>query len=100
MGRRIQPITRKYEEALVYERNIPIQEAQRDRLGVATSLKALEIFIVLAVSTPQLLMHTSKPAILNNSKRAGTILGSIGLVRALQGNMNRRWSLTTKPDRV
>jgi CHAT domain-containing protein/Flp pilus assembly protein TadD len=78
-----------YEEALqYYERNIPIQEAQRDRLGVATSLKGVGNIHRSRGEYPSALEVYFKSLAISEQIKAptGSILGSIGLVRALQGN--------------
>jgi CHAT domain-containing protein/Tfp pilus assembly protein PilF len=78
-----------YEEALqYYQRNILIQEAQRDRLGVATSLRGVGNIHRVRGEYAAALDNYYKALAISEQLRSttGTIQGSIGLTRASQGH--------------
>jgi tetratricopeptide (TPR) repeat protein len=78
-----------YEEALkFYERNANIQKTQPDKVGLATSLKGIANVYRSRGDYPAALENYFNSLKLFEEAKApsGSILGSIGLVRALQGD--------------
>ena len=81
-----------YEEALqYYQRNVLVQETQSDKLGVANSLKGIGNVHRSRGDYGAALENYFKSLGISDMIKAptGTILGSIGLVRALQGDYER-----------
>lgn len=77
-----------YDEALDYfQKNVAVQESQHDQLGVATSLRGIGNVHRSRGDFGAALENYLRGLSLSEQIKAptGTILGSIGLVRALQG---------------
>jgi CHAT domain-containing protein/tetratricopeptide (TPR) repeat protein len=78
-----------YDEALqFYEKNFRAQEAQREKLGMAASLRGIGNVHRSRADYGGALENYFKGLELSKEVKAplGTLLGSIGLVRSLQGN--------------
>ncbi|HEV8366979.1 MAG TPA: tetratricopeptide repeat protein [Pyrinomonadaceae bacterium] len=79
-----------YEEALKYfQQNFALEKTQRDRLGMANSLRGIgNVHRSLGDYGAALENYFKSLELLRELKAiTGTLLGSIGLVRALQGNI-------------